>query len=224
LEIHRGDAVAFVGPSGAGKTTAVDIILGLIAPTAGRMTIDGIDVLSNIRSWQDRIGFVPQSIYLIDDTLRRNIALGVPDDEVDEQAIRSALGLAQLDTVVTDLPDGLDTLVGENGIRLSGGQRQRIGIARALYHDPDVLVLDEATSSMDAETEHEISNAIGVLAGIKTIIIIAHRMSTVKKCRKLFFLKHGRLVDTGTFEQLSSRNGDFQRMVEPDHREAAEIS
>ncbi len=224
LEIQRGDAVGFVGPSGAGKTTAVDIILGLIAPTSGRMTIDGIDVRGNIRSWQDRIGFVPQSIYLIDDTLRRNIALGVPDDEIDEQAIRSALGLAQLDTVLSDLTDGLDTLVGENGIRLSGGQRQRIGIARALYHNPDVLVLDEATSSMDAETEHEISNAIGVLAGIKTIIIIAHRMSTVKQCRNLFFLKHGRLVDTGTFEQLSSRNRDFQRMIEPEHMETAEIS
>jgi ABC-type multidrug transport system fused ATPase/permease subunit len=214
LTIPKGQSVAFVGPSGAGKTTAVDILLGLLQPTAGRLLVDGVDVAANLRSWQDRIGYVPQTIYLLDDSLRRNIALGIADADIDEDRIRRAVEAAHLTAVVAGLPQGLDTVVGERGARLSGGQRQRVGIARALYHDPNVLILDEATSSLDNETEREISRSLEGLSGTKTVILIAHRMSTVLKCDRLFFLADGRLVDSGSYADLARRNRDFQRMIQ----------
>ena len=214
LVLPKGGSLGLVGPSGSGKTTLVDIILGLLNPTSGRVCVDGKDISNTIRAWRRQIGYVPQSIYIIDDTLRRNVAFGQYDDEIDEESIQKAIRLAQLEDFVQDLPDGLETRLGEQGVRLSGGQRQRIGIARALYRDPEVLILDEATSSLDAETEHEINSAIDRLSGEKTLIIIAHRLSTVHKCQSLAFIRDGCLVDTGAFEELAARNPDFSRMVE----------
>jgi ABC-type multidrug transport system fused ATPase/permease subunit len=202
LSIARGTSVGFVGGSGAGKSTLVDVILGLLTPATGRVAVDGIDIQTNLRGWQDQIGYVPQSIYLTDDTLRRNVAFGLPDDQVDASAVSRALKAAQLDEFVSDLPAGLETVVGERGVRLSGGQRQRIGIARALYHDPPVLVLDEATSSLDTANEQGVMAAVNALHGDKTLIIVAHRLSTVARCDRLFRLEHGRLVEEGSFDAV----------------------
>jgi len=214
LSIGRGESVALVGRSGAGKTTLVDALLGLLPPTGGRITVDGADIAGKIAAWQRSVGYIPQSIYLIDDTLRRNVALGVPDHAIDEERILRACRLAQLDAVIAGLPAGLDTVVGERGARLSGGQRQRIGIARALYDDPQVLVLDEATSALDAETEHEITRAIDALAGLKTVVVIAHRLSTVQHCDRIVLMDSGRVMDSGRFAELEGRNAEFRRMVE----------
>jgi len=212
--LHKGESLGLVGPSGAGKTTLADIILGLLVPTEGHIMVDGIDISRTQRVWQNHIGYVPQSIYLTDDTLRRNIAFGLSDDEIDEEKVMNAVNLAQLDDLVGKLPNGLDTPLGEHGIRLSGGQAQRTGIARALYGDPDVLVFDEATSSLDSETEHEISTAVERLRGEKTLIIIAHRLSTVRKCDRLLFLKDGEVADSGGFKEMAARNAEFNRLVE----------
>ena len=197
LSIRRGTSVGFIGGSGAGKSTLVDILLGLLKPDGGTVKIDGADVQLNLRGWQDQIGYVPQSIFLTDDTLRRNVAFGLPNDQIDESAVWRAIRAAQLEQFVSELPQGLDTVVGERGIRLSGGQRQRIGIARALYHDPTVLVLDEATSSLDTATERDVMDAVRILKGDKTLIIVAHRLSTVEHCDFIFRLEHGQLVDEG---------------------------
>ncbi len=197
LSIMRGESVGFIGGSGGGKSTLVDIILGLLPPLSGRVTVDGVDIQTSLRGWQDNIGYVPQSIYLTDDTLRRNVAFGLPAGGIDEPSVRRAICAAQLENFVRELPAGLDTMVGERGIRLSGGQRQRIGIARALYHDPSVLVLDEATSSLDAITEREVMNSVRALQGEKTIIIVAHRTSTVEHCDRIYRLERGKLVQQG---------------------------
>ena len=203
LSISRGAEIGFIGSSGAGKSTLVDILLGLLTPTDGTVRVDGVDILTSLRSWQDQIGYVPQTIFLTDDTLRRNVAFGLPNDQIDETAVGRAIHAAQLERFVNDLPLGLDTVVGERGVRLSGGQRQRIGIARALYHDPSVLVLDEATSSLDTETERGVMEAVRALKGDKTLIIVAHRLSTVKHCDRLFRLEKGRVVEEGrTLEML----------------------
>lgn len=197
LAIPRGSSVGFIGGSGAGKSTLVDVILGLLTPSAGKVVVDGVDIQSCIRQWQDQLGYVPQSIFLTDDSLRRNVAFGLPPDSIDEAAIWRAIRAAQLEQFVNELPRGLDTMVGERGIRLSGGQRQRIGIARALYHNPQVLVLDEATSSLDIATERGVMEAIRALHGDKTIIIVAHRLSTVEHCDRLFRLEDGVVVEEG---------------------------
>ena len=214
LVLAKGGSLGLVGPSGSGKTTFVDIVLGLLAPTSGRIAVDGVDIFSHLRAWRRQIGYVPQSIYITDDSLRQNVAFGLSDDEIDEANLKKAIHLAQLDELVESLADGLDTRLGEQGSRLSGGQRQRVGIARALYRDPEVLILDEATSALDVETEHEINTAIERLTGHKTLIIIAHRLSTVRKCQTLAFIKEGRLMDTGSFDDLNARNEDFRRLVE----------
>lgn len=198
LTITKGEAVGFIGPSGSGKSTLVDVILGLLAPTSGEVQIDGQDVQGHLRSWQDEIGYVPQAIYLTDDTLRRNVAFGLPDDRIDPVAVARALAAAQLDDFVASLPLGAETVVGERGVRLSGGQRQRIGIARALYHDPAVLVLDEATSALDTATERGVMQAVAALHGTRTILIVAHRLSTVADCDRLYVLDQGRVVAEGT--------------------------
>jgi ABC-type multidrug transport system fused ATPase/permease subunit len=211
IDIARGEAVGLVGPSGSGKSTLVDILLGLLEPTSGRVLVDGDDIHDNLRGWQDQIGYVPQSIFLTDDTLRRNVAFGLPKDQIDHDAVKSAIRSAQLEDFVASLPDGLDTIVGERGVRLSGGQRQRIGIARALYHNPDVLVLDEATSSLDTETEHGVMQAVQALQGEKTVIIVAHRLSTVEYCDRLYRLENARIVDEGTFSEVTSRTKDLPR-------------
>jgi len=211
ISVARGEAVGLVGPSGSGKSTLVDILLGLLEPTSGRVLVDGDDIHDNLRGWQDQIGYVPQSIFLTDDTLRRNVAFGLPKGEIDEVAVEAAIRSAQLEDFVASLPDGLDTIVGERGVRLSGGQRQRIGIARALYNNPDVLVLDEATSSLDTETEHGVMQAVQALQGEKTVIIVAHRLSTVEYCDRLYRLENARIVDEGTFSEVTSRTKDLPR-------------
>jgi ATP-binding cassette, subfamily B, bacterial PglK len=204
LNIRRGDSVGFIGGSGAGKSTLVDVILGLLVPASGRVLVDGVDIQSNLRGWQDQIGYVPQSIFLTDDSLRRNVAFGLADAQIDDEAVRRAIRAAQVEEFIDGLPNGLNTMVGEQGVRLSGGQRQRIGIARALYHDPPVLVLDEATSSLDTETERGVMDAVNALQGGKTILIVAHRLSTVANCDHLYRLTEGRLADQGSFDDVAS--------------------
>ena len=210
LRVKRGEAVGLVGPSGSGKSTLVDVLLGLMAPASGAVLVDGVNVQDRIRWWQDQIGYVPQSIFLTDDTLRRNVAFGLPKSEIDDAAVDAAIRAAQLEEFVNSLPLGLETVVGERGVRLSGGQRQRIGIARALYHNPDVLVLDEATSSLDTETEHGVMQAVQALQGEKTVIIVAHRLSTVEYCDRLYRLESSRIVYEGTFSEVISRTKDIQ--------------
>lgn len=195
LTIRKGESIGFVGASGSGKSTLVDVILGLLLPNMGRVIIDGQEITRNLRAWQDQIGYVPQSIYLTDDTLRHNIAFGLPDTQIDQDAVWRAIKAAQLEEFVQGQAIGLDTVVGERGVKLSGGQRQRIGIARALYHDPDVLVLDEATSALDMTTEAAVMEAITALKGKKTILIVAHRLSTVEQCDRLYHLDQGCLKD-----------------------------
>ena len=196
INIKKGETVGFIGESGSGKSTLIDVILGLLTPSDGHIEVDSQDIQQNLRAWQDQIGYVPQSIYLTDDTFRRNIAFGLPNDQSDDAAVKHAIDAAQLEYFVSSLPDGIETIVGERGVRLSGGQRQRIGIARALYHNPDVLVLDEATSALDKDTEDNVMDAIGRLQS-KTIIIIAHRLSTLNICNKIYKLNKGKIVDEG---------------------------
>ena len=197
LTIERGKTVGLIGGSGAGKSTLVDIILGLLTPVSGAVLVDEKDIKNNVISWWRQIGYVPQEIYLVDDTLSRNVAFGLSDDEINPALLRSAIKAAQLDDFVASLPEGVNTMVGERGVRLSGGQRQRIGIARALYHQPEVLILDEATSSLDVETEKEIMKSIESLHGEKTIIIVAHRLSTVVQCDWLYRIENGKVVSQG---------------------------
>ncbi len=198
LSVKKGESIGFIGASGAGKSTLVDVLLGLLPPSNGRILVDGKDIRQNLRAWQGQIGYVPQTIFLTDDTLRRNVAFGIPSDQIDEAAVMKALQAAQLEELIDKLPDRVETMVGERGIRLSGGQRQRIGIARALYHDPEILVLDEATSSLDTSTERDVMSAIHALHGNKTIIIVAHRLPTVERCDRLYRLDNGRIVDEGS--------------------------
>ena len=202
LQIPKGSSTGFIGGSGAGKSTLIDIIIGLLTPTEGRVLIDETDIRENLRGWQDQIGYVPQFIFLTDDTLRRNIAFGLSEDQIDDNAVRHAIKAAQLHDFVDSLSEGVNTIVGERGVRLSGGQRQRIGIARALYHDPQILVLDEATSALDTETEEGIMKAVNVLHGEKTIIIVAHRLSTVSRCDHLYRMENGHIVQDGEFNEV----------------------
>jgi ABC-type multidrug transport system fused ATPase/permease subunit len=204
LIIQRGESVGFIGASGAGKSTLVDLLLGLLIPSSGEVRVDSKDIQVNLRNWQDQIGYVPQSIFLTDDTLRRNVAFGLPENQIDNNAITRAIQAAQLEEFVASLPSGLGTLVGERGIRLSGGQRQRIGIARALYHDPAVLVMDEATSALDISTEDGVMQAVTALQGSKTIIIVAHRLSTVAHCDRLYRLERGVIVAEGVSAEILS--------------------
>jgi ABC-type multidrug transport system fused ATPase/permease subunit len=213
ISIKRGEAVAFVGPSGSGKTTLVDLILGLLSPKEGSIYVDGQDIFQNIQAWRDNIGYVPQFIYLTDDTIKRNIAFGIAQEEINEDALWSAIRAAQLETLINDLPEGLNTEIGERGVRLSGGQRQRIGIARALYHNPEVLIFDEATSALDNLTEKYITEEINLLKGSRTIILVAHRLTTVQNCDCIYFIKNGRLADSGRYEHLLENNPEFRQMA-----------
>jgi ATP-binding cassette subfamily C protein len=209
----RGEKIALVGASGAGKTTLVDIILGLLEPQEGSIFVDGSDIHGNIRGWQKNIGYIPQSIYLLDDTIRRNIAFGIPDEEINEEKLYDSIQAAQLEELISKLSQKDQTIVGEQGIRLSGGQRQRIGIARALYNNPQVLIMDEATSSLDNVTEKIVIKAIEKLRGDRTIIMIAHRLTTVKNCDMLYFMKRGRIMDFGSYGELISANENFREMA-----------
>ncbi|CCQ75496.1 putative ABC transporter ATP-binding protein [Magnetospira sp. QH-2] len=214
LTIKRGESIGLVGGSGAGKTTMVDLILGLLKPNIGTMTVDGIDIQPNLRSWQKDVGYVPQDIFIVDDTLRRNIALGKNDEDIDPERMQQALRIAQLDDVVANLPEGLDTVLGEHGARLSGGQRQRVGIARALYPNPQILILDEATSALDSQTESSIAAAMESLMGEKTMVIIAHRLATVRHCDFLVYMEQGRIAAMGRFDDLVKSNAGFAKLVQ----------
>ena len=194
FKINKGESVGFVGKSGSGKSTLIDLILGLMNVNEGSILIDGTNINDNIRGWQNNIGYVPQNIYLTDDTLRKNIALGISEDQIDDKSILRAMKQAQLNDFVQDLEEGIDTYVGERGVRLSGGQCQRIGIARAMYHSPSVLVLDEATSALDSATEKSVMEAVYQLKGEITIIIVAHRLSTLSSVDKIYHLERGKLI------------------------------
>ena len=213
LTIPKNASVGFVGPSGAGKTTIVDVVLGLLTPTGGRVLVDGVDIQERLSAWQRKIGYIPQSIYLTDDSVRRNVAFGMDDEEISDAAVWEALDAAQLRELIESYPEGLDAMVGERGVRLSGGQRQRIGIARALYHKPDVLVMDEATSALDNQTEKLIVEALEQLQGQHTMIVIAHRLSTVRNCDTLFMLDEGGLVASGSYDKLAATSEEFRRMA-----------
>lgn len=215
LEIKANTTVGIVGGTGAGKTTVVDMMLGLLSVQAGQLLVDGVLVTSaNLRSWQNTIGYVPQQIFLTDDTVAANIAFGIPPDQIDMAAVERAARIAELHGFVTEeMPRGYDTLVGERGVRLSGGQRQRIGIARALYNDPDVLIMDEATSALDNLTERAVMDAVHNLGRAKTIILIAHRLSTVQACDTIFMLEQGRMVAQGTYDELIDSNREFRAMA-----------
>ena len=197
IEINKGESIGLIGSSGAGKSTLVDILLGLLTPCSGNVDLDGSSVYDFVKSWQNLIGYVPQSIYLCDDTIRRNIAFGVSESDIDDDLVVNAARKAKLDLFIDGLPEGYNAMVGECGVRLSGGQRQRIGIARALYSDPDILVLDEATSALDVDTEKGVMDAIEALHGSKTILIIAHRLSTVSDCDRIFHIENGVIVKSG---------------------------
>nr|WP_036477617.1 ABC transporter ATP-binding protein [Myxosarcina sp. GI1] len=202
LTVEKGEAIGLIGKSGAGKTTLVDIILGLLTPQSGDIKVDDNSIYTNLRSWQKLVGYVPQSIYLIDDTLAHNIAFGVPDSLLDRGRLNKAIAAAQLTELVEQLPQGIETMVGERGVMLSGGQRQRVGIARALYHEREILVFDEATAALDNETEKLVTEAINSLSGTKTMIIIAHRLSTIEHCDRIYILENGRVIKSGSYQEI----------------------
>lgn len=212
--IPTNKTVGIVGASGSGKSTIIDIILGLILPDEGQIFADGVPLKDRkLREWQNNIGFVPQSIFLSDTSIRENIAFGLPLSDIDEIKVNQAIKMANLEELIKKLPNGLDTRVGERGVQLSGGQRQRVGIARALYNNADCLVLDEATSALDGITERLVMDAVNEFSGSKTIIIIAHRLSTVRCCDFIYLLDAGKVVDSGTYDELLKRSLLFQRMV-----------
>lgn len=196
MVVPKGKSVGIIGASGAGKSTIVDILLGLLHAQKGEITCDGVDIYKNYESWLAQIGYIPQSIYLVDETIRENIALGIDEDRIDEKRIWEVLDEAQLKEFVESLPNGLDTTIGDRGVRLSGGQRQRIGIARALYHNPEILVFDEATSALDNDTEAAVMEAVNSFHGKKTMIIIAHRLNTIAKCDMIYKVENEKLVET----------------------------
>lgn len=221
LCIKLGSSVALVGGSGAGKTTLVDLLLGLHAPTQGSILVDGRDIWEDIQAWQCNLGYVPQDVFLLESSLAENIAFDQERGQIDNERLWASIERAQLRDLVDELPDGVETHLGERGSRLSGGQRQRVGIARALYRDPSVLVLDEATSALDNETEHRISQAVYSLTGTMTIIIVAHRLSTVKNVDQIVVMNQGQVEATGTFQEVRRKSELFDRMVELGSLEAS---
>ena len=214
VEVGFGEALGIVGSTGSGKSTLVDLLLGLLDPVSGSILIDGRPLGENLRAWRAQIGFVPQDIFLVDDTLAANITFGEADEVASAEQIAAAIRLAQLDDVVAELPEGLDTMLGERGVRLSGGQRQRVGLARALYRKPAILILDEATSALDNETERKISDALLSLHGKLTTVVVAHRLSTVRSCDRILYLDRGQVSGIGTFDELDRTNEGFARLVE----------
>ena len=213
LVVAKGESVGIVGATGVGKSTLVDVVLGLLQPTSGRVLVDGRDIRPHPRAWQRRLGYVSQTPFLLDDTLTRNIAFGLRDEDIDQSRVEATVRMAGLETFVASLPAGLDTTVGERGTRLSGGERQRVAIARALYPDPDVLVFDEATSALDYHVEREIARALGALKGARTLLVVAHRLTTLRQCDRLALVEGGRIADSGSFEDLLARNAGFRELA-----------
>ena len=214
MSIPVKKVIGIVGPSGSGKSTLVDILLGLIEPQEGFLKVDDkIIDNQNLRSWQNNIGFVAQAIFLSEGTIAENVAFGIPKNQINFEQVENALKLANLNEFVEGLKNGVHTRVGERGVQLSGGQRQRIGIARALYHQPEILIFDEATSSLDGITEKMIMQAVHKFSGEKTIIMIAHRLKTVEKCDQIFFIDEGKVADQGTFQELIEKNEKFKNMA-----------
>lgn len=214
ISIPANKTVAFVGSSGSGKSTLVDIILGMLPPTQGSVTCGGIPISADLKAWQQQLGVVPQSVYVLPGNLKENVAFGLPETDIDDAQVISALAHAELNELVDSLPNGITEDLGQDGGRLSGGQRQRLGIARALYRTPKLLVLDEATSALDNKTEHKITQTIEGLAGEMTIVMVAHRLSTIKKADIIYYMKNGEVVNQGSFEELSELNPEFKELVE----------
>ena len=212
LTIERGEWIGVVGATGAGKTTLIDVLLGLLSPTAGRVTVDDVDIAEALPSWFRQLAYVPQAVYLLDDSIRRNVAVGVPDEQIDDAKVAAALDGAALRALVDRLPDGVDTAVGELGGRLSGGERQRISIARALYRDARVIILDEGTSALDNATEASIMEMLGGLRGDRTLILVAHRLSTVRHCDRVLVLEGGTIGSIGTYDELCAVHPLFRGM------------
>lgn len=214
LSVQKNETVGFVGATGCGKTTLVDLIMGLLRPGDGGIFIDDIELRAeNARRWQRNLGYVPQEIYLCDDSIARNIAFGLPDDDLDRGRVERAARIAKIHDYIQTLPASYETVVGDRGVRLSGGQRQRIGIARALYHNPEVLILDEATSALDGVTENAVMEAIRELTSQKTIFVIAHRLTTVKDANMIYLLDEGKITDRGSYADLMQRSADFRAMA-----------
>lgn len=214
LRIPQNQSIGFVGRTGSGKTTLADVILGLYPPDAGSISVDGVDlVATNERAWRRRVGYVPQTVFLTNASVARNIALGIPEDKIDHGAVLRAAQMAQADEFIKMMPDGYDTIVGERGVKLSGGQRQRLGIARALYHNPDVLVFDEATSALDGMTEDAVMDAVRTLSAERTMILIAHRLRTVQACDRIVMLDAGQIVADGSYQELVANSAVFKRLA-----------
>ena len=213
FNIKRGETIGIVGGSGSGKTTLVDVILGLLPQNSGTILCNGTPIIENLHSWQKRIGYVQQSIFLMDASIKENVAFGITKDKINNERVKKVISMAKLDEWTSSLPNSMDSIVGERGVRISGGQRQRIGIARALYRDPEILVLDEATSSLDNATEMKIMDDVYDMRGQRTIIMIAHRLETIKRCDKIFVLAEGKIVDSGTYESLRESSESFQNIA-----------
>ena len=202
MDIKKNDFIGIIGKTGSGKSTLVNILIGLVKPNEGKVEVDGANIDSNLSGWHEKIGYVPQSVYLIDDTINKNIAFGLKEEDIDHDLVKQAVERANLSEFINNLSNGLETIVGEKGIRISGGQQQRIGIARALYRNPEILILDEATSSLDETTEKKIMESIKFLKNKKTLIVITHRLATVSNCDKIYFIDNGRVIKKGTPEKI----------------------
>lgn len=222
ISLKRGQSLGLVGQTGSGKSTLINLLLGLYKSSSGEILVNGIPLPEKMEEWSTRIGYVPQEIFLWDNTLGKNISFGIPENQIDEAKLKKVIELAQLEDVVSSLPHGLNTEIGERGVRLSGGQRQRIGLARALYFDPEILILDEGTSALDNETEVKFMRAVESLSGDVTIILIAHRLSTVRKCDIIHVLNEGKISESGTYETLMKQGSEFYRLATVSHGEEAE--
>ncbi|GAA0800553.1 hypothetical protein GCM10009110_09250 [Psychrobacter piscatorii] len=214
LTIDANKSIGIVGHSGSGKSTLIDIMLGLLDPDVGEIRVNNKLLLDVKESWQQLIGYIPQDIYLSDDTIKANVAFGIEKNEIDDKQLALVLKTAQLEDLINGLKEGVDTIIGERGIKISGGQRQRIGIARALYHNPQILVMDEATAALDNVTEHEFMQAINKLKGRKTLIMIAHRITTVKNCDIIYVIENGYIIDKGSYQELSSSSKVFKTLAQ----------
>lgn len=225
LKIPQNQSIGLVGRTGSGKTTLADVILGLYPPASGTISVDGVNLVeSNERAWRKRVGYVPQNVFLTNASVARNIALGIPEDQIDHAAVYRAAQMAQAEEFISQLPDAYDTVVGERGVKLSGGQRQRLGIARALYHNPDVLVFDEATSALDGMTEDAVMQAVQSLSAERTMILIAHRLRTVQACDRIVMLEAGRVVADGNYDELMQSSVAFRQLAGQTDEQASSLS